>query len=184
VFPHSWMDDTDLGEFFLNFILHTTLRELAGVDLSLYRSEAEIKSFGAKVLSVCWERWERCAMGLKPSPYQTGQAMLFAEDVIRGVHSDPQNIFRWSHVEMNLPGTNTYDPTKPWAFKRREDGDPAADFVLYVDDNRSVGNTREEARLGARRVASVCSYLGIQDAARKRRSASKTPGAWAGTVST
>jgi hypothetical protein len=30
--------------------------------------------------------------------------------------------------------------------------------------------------------ASVCSYLGIQDASRKRRQASKTPGAWAGTV--
>jgi hypothetical protein len=31
-------------------------------------------------------------------------------------------------------------------------------------------------------VASVCSYLGIQDASRKRRKASKTPGAWAGAV--
>jgi hypothetical protein len=27
VFPHSWMDDTDLGEFFLNFILHKNLLE-------------------------------------------------------------------------------------------------------------------------------------------------------------
>jgi hypothetical protein len=67
-------------------------------------------------------------------------------------------------------------------FKSRKDGNPAADFSIYVDDNRSVGNTREEARLAARRVASVCSFLGIQDASRKRRSASKTPGAWAGTV--
>jgi hypothetical protein len=182
VFPHSWMDDTDLGEFFLNFILHVALRELAGVDLSLYRSDAEIKALGSKVFGVCWERWERCAMGLKPSPYQTGQAMLFAEDIIRGLRGDPTNIFRWSHIEMNLPGSLGYDPTKPWVFKSREDGDPAADFALYVDDNRSVGNTREEARLAARRVASVCSYLGIQDASRKRRSASKTPGAWAGTV--
>ena len=24
-FPHSWMDDSDLGEFFLNFILHAVL---------------------------------------------------------------------------------------------------------------------------------------------------------------
>ena len=82
VFPHTWMDDTDLGEFFLNFVLHGTLRELAGVDLSLYGSDEEIAGLGAKVVAVCWERWERCAMGLKHSPYQTGQAMLFAEDVI------------------------------------------------------------------------------------------------------
>jgi hypothetical protein len=182
VFPHSWMDDTDLGEFFLNFILHVALRELAGVDISLYRSDQEITDLGAKVLAVCWERWERCAMGLKPSPYQTGQAMLFAEDIIRGLRTDPENIFRWARMEMNLPGALGYDPTKPWVFKCREDGNPAADFVLYVDDNRSVGNTRAEARLAARRVASVCSYLGVQDASRKRRSASKTPGAWAGTV--
>ena len=76
------MDDTDLGEFFLNFILHQTLRELAGVDLTLYRTEEEIKGLSASVMAVCWERWARCAMGLKPSPYQTGQGMLFAEDVI------------------------------------------------------------------------------------------------------
>jgi hypothetical protein len=53
-FPHSWMDDTDLGEFFLNFILHVALRELAGVDISLYRSDKEISELGAKVLAVCW----------------------------------------------------------------------------------------------------------------------------------
>jgi hypothetical protein len=182
IFPHSWMDDTDMGEFFLNFILHAALQELAGVDLSLYRTAEEIAELGDKVMAVCWERWARCAMGLKPSPYQTGQAMLFAEEVIRGLKEDPTNIFRWARVELNLPGSAGYDPAKPWVFKEREDGDPAADFALYVDDNRAVGNSREEARQAGRRVASVCSYLGVQDAARKRRMASQTPGAWAGTV--
>jgi hypothetical protein len=115
-------------------------------------------------------------MGLKPSPYQTGQAMLFAEDIIWGLRGDPINIFHWSHVEMNLPGSEGYNPTKPWVFKQREDGDHVAEFSLYVDDNRSVGNTREEARQGGRRVASMCSFLGIQDASRKRREASQMPG--------
>jgi hypothetical protein len=82
VFPHTWMDDTDLGEFFLNFVLHRTLRELAGVDLTLYRTKEELAGVSGKALTVCWERWEQCAMGLKPSPYQMGQAMLFAEDAI------------------------------------------------------------------------------------------------------
>jgi hypothetical protein len=182
VFAHSWMDDSDFAEFFLNFILHEALRELAGVDLTLYRTDEEVKELGAKLYGVCWERWERCAMGLKPSPYQTGQAMLFAEDVIRGMRDDPTNIFRWARLELNLPGSAGYDPAMPWVYKAREDGEPAADFSLYVDDNRSVGNSRLEAKLATRRVASIGSYLGVQDASRKRRMASQTPGAWAGTV--
>jgi hypothetical protein len=36
--------------------------------------------------------------------------------------------------------------------------------------------------LAARQVASIGSFLGIQDATRKRQKASKTPGAWAGAV--
>jgi hypothetical protein len=50
-------------------------------------------------------------MGLKPFPYQTGQAMLFPEDVIWSLRDDPKNIFHWSHIEMNLPGSLRYDPT-------------------------------------------------------------------------
>jgi hypothetical protein len=67
-------------------------------------------------------------------------------------------------------------------YKVKRDGTPAAEFFFYVDDNRTTGNTEKEAWLAARRVASVCSYLGIQDAARKRRKASRIPGAWAGAV--
>jgi hypothetical protein len=176
VHPNTWMADTDLGEMFLNFVLHESLRELAGVDVTHYREEKESQE------GLCWERWSRCAMGLKPSPYQTTQAMLFAEDAMRGDPDDPKNVFRWNSVRMNLPGSDTYDPSKPWVYKVREDGTPAADFFFYIDDNRTTGNTEQEAWMGARRVASVCSFLGIQDAARKRRKASQTPGAWAGAV--
>jgi hypothetical protein len=179
VHPNSWMADTDLGEMFLNFVLHDSLRELAGVDVTHYRGAKETME---NPDGVCWERWERCAMGLKPSPYQTTQAMLFAEDVIRGNPNDPNNVFRWNNVRLNLPGSPEYDPTLPWTYKVRKDGTPACDFFFYVDDNRTTGNTEQEAWLAARRVASVCSYLGIQDATRKRRKASKTPGAWAGAV--
>jgi hypothetical protein len=176
VHPETWMADSDLGEMFLNFVLHESLRELAGVDITHYRGENESQE------GLCWERWSRCAMGLKPSPYQTTQAMLFAEDAMRGDSDAPDNVFRWDSVRMNLPGSEEYDPSKPWVYKIRKDGTPAADFFFYVDDNRTTGNTEKEAWQAARRVASVCSYLGIQDAARKRRKASQTPGAWAGAV--
>jgi hypothetical protein len=177
VHPDTWMADTDLGEMFLNFVLHESLRELAGVDVTHYQA----KPSGSKP-GVCWERWSRCAMGLKPSPYQTTQAMLFAEDVIRGDSGDKNNVFHWDRVKMNLPGSTEYDPSLPWVFKVKEDGTPAADFFFYVDDNRTTGNSEREAWQAARKVASVCSYLGIQDASRKRRKASKTPGAWAGAI--
>jgi hypothetical protein len=62
------MADTDLGKMFLNFVLHESLCKLAGVDVTHYRGPVEKEEGGP-----CWERWTRCAMGLKPSPYQTTQ---------------------------------------------------------------------------------------------------------------
>jgi hypothetical protein len=178
VFPNSSMADTDLGEMFLCFVLNESLRELAGVDVTHYQ-EGEDESEG---MIQRWERWARCAMGLKPSPYQTIQAMHFAEDVIRGDRRDKRNIFRWEEVLLNLPGSDEYDPSLPWVYKVRADGRPAADFWFYVDDNRSVGNDDDEAWQAASRVARVCNQLGIQDATRKRREASRNPGAWAGSM--
>jgi hypothetical protein len=211
VHPGTWMADTDLGEMFLNFVLHESLRELAGVDVTHYRKNVHNMETGSRTTKkgkdvpqcgeglkgpeskgkempesgspgLCWERWTRCAMGLKPSPYQTTQAMLFAEDIMRGNPDDAGNVFRWEEVKMNLPGDPKYDPRLPWVYKVKGDGTPAADFFFYVDDNRTVGNSELEAWQAARRVASVCSYLGIQDASRKRRKASQTPGAWAGAM--
>ena len=58
----------------------------------------------------------------------------------------------------------------------------AADRVIYVDDIRPTGNGREEVWEATRRVGSLCSCHGIQDASPKRRQASQEPGAWAGSV--
>jgi hypothetical protein len=44
------------------------------------------------------------------------------------------------------------------------------------------GPTREDAWRAARKAASTLNYLGIQDAPRKRRDSSQSPGAWAGSV--
>jgi hypothetical protein len=51
---HMFMSDVDVGDCFLNFILHQELQELAGVDLTHYFGE------DGKVL---WEAWKRAAMG-------------------------------------------------------------------------------------------------------------------------
>ena len=132
---------------------------------------------------VIWEVWQRCAMGLKPSPYQAVQAMMVAEEVIRGDPKDPCNPYRWDGVRMNLPGQVDYDPTLPWVSKIRF-GDQciACDVVIFVDDLRVTGPTQKEAWQAAQRAAAVLNTLGIQDAPRKRRDGSQAPGAWSGCV--
>jgi hypothetical protein len=44
-------------------------------------------------------------MGLKPSLYQTTQAMLFAEDVIQEDPSNEDNIFNSDNARLKLPGS-------------------------------------------------------------------------------
>ena len=132
----TYMCDLDAGEMFLNFILHDSVRSLAGVDLSLYFGEDG---------QILWEAWHRAAMGLTSSPYQACQGMGIAEEVIRGNHLDPQNIFRWERIILNLPGSEEYDPSKPWVFKVREDGHIAVDFCTFVDDARQTAPTKKEA---------------------------------------
>ena len=79
------MADLDIGEMFLNFILHSHLLNLSGVDLKEY-----IDNIG-RLGQTVWEMWQRCAMGLKPSPYQAEQAIMVAEEIIRGNPKDPEN---------------------------------------------------------------------------------------------
>jgi hypothetical protein len=168
------MTDVDLGEFFLNFVLHPTLKPLAGVDFTKYFPHED----GGKV----WEAWCRAAMGLKSSPYQAVQGMAYAEEFIRGDRRDCANVFRWDIIILNLPGSEEYDPSLPWVYKcRSSDGKVAVDVFGFVDDFRQTGNTSKEAWLAARQVASRSNFLGIQDAPRKTRDGGTTPGAWTGS---
>ena len=84
---------------------------------------------------------------------------------------------------MNLPGSEDYDPSMPWVYKWDSVNDRlASDFACYIDDIRGLGGTETVCRAATRRVASYVNYLGQQDAPRKRRPPSKTPGAWAGAM--
>jgi len=132
----SYLGNMDIGDMFHNFVLHEKVQELAGIDLTtFYPSEL---SQGVRTL---WERWRRCAMGLRSSPYNTIQGVLFGEEVIRGDPMSPENIFRWDEVLLNLPGSPTYKPHIAWVRKMRKDGKVACDFITYVDDTRSCGNS-------------------------------------------
>jgi hypothetical protein len=107
----TFLADINVGEMFLNFILHESVRVYAGVDL---RSHLNLAGGGT-----LWKIWQRAAMGLMLSPYQACQAMGFAEEVIQGNRKDSENIFHWDRVQMNLPGLGEYDPSLPWVLKVR-----------------------------------------------------------------
>lgn len=86
------MADLDISEMFLNFILHQDVQPHAGVDLTpLFPSERG-------PLKVLWECWTQCGMGFKSSPFNAIQGILYAEEVIRGHHLDPKNIFHFDCV--------------------------------------------------------------------------------------
>jgi len=173
--PGYNMVDADVGECFLNFHLHSSLQPYVGVDLSRFMPTPGKANR--------WVYWHRAGMGLKSSPYQACQAMMVFEEIVKGDRKDQRNPFRWDKVVMNLPGAKGYDPARPWVYKLRlDDGKISCDIFIYVDDLRITGATSEEAWLACKRVASFLSWLGIQDAPRKRRDASRTAGAWAGSV--
>ena len=174
--------DIDVGEMFLNFILHESMQALCGGDLSNFFEEDRPGLQGKSKL--LWERWVRAAMGLKSSPYQAVQGMIVVKEVVLGDRRDPNNVLRWDEIRMNLPGgSETYDLSLPWVSKiRLDDGRIAADLFIYVDDVRLTGSSSDECREAGRQAASIANSLGIQDAARKRRFGSQKPGAWAGSV--
>ena len=174
------MTDRDVGDMFLNYQLHEEVRPFTAVDLSCLRAGQ----------GPAWAVWDRNLMGFAASPYTSIKMALVAEEVCKGnrletgVGSDGKelNPFQWDHIELNLPGTEGYDPCLSWICKRRRDGQMACDVFTFVDDERVVGPTEDLTWQASHVLASKQSYLGIQDAARKVRPCSQTTGAWAGAI--
>ncbi len=175
-----YMGDIDVGEAFYNFVLHTKSRHLFGA----HTDDTPL-------------RWVRPPFGARPAPYQCCQSIARALEVICG---DPgsalspfpcfaghavHNPMNFSQVRLNLPGSPTYCPGEPWVSKvRAVDGGVviANDCKKYVDDIRTTGLSYTDCWETTRRVASGLNYLGIQDAPRKRREISQSPGPWAGAL--
>jgi hypothetical protein len=181
----GWFGDIDLGEMFLNFPLDTKLRPYAGIDATELRdSLKELDKIPRAVLESkgrLFMRWERCLMGLRSSPYNACRAMAWADDLIRGNFLDPNNILRWDRYILNLPGTKHYDPSLPRGYKWDDKlGAIAGNYEIYIDDIRSNHSTEEGCTLTSRKISSMCNYLGIQDAARKRHFPSQQPRVWCG----
>lgn len=112
--PDMFFGDIDLGEMFLNYFLDKDLRASAGVDVTNIADLLEVEVPEGKRLIM---RWERNLMGLKSSPYNCIRTFLWSEDFIRGDREAKNNPLRWDTVVTNLPGSPSYDPTKPWIYR-------------------------------------------------------------------
>ena len=131
--------DMDVGEMFLNFLLHEELMRMSGVDVGPVRSKDPSDTPWEVGRQKSWERWCRNWMGLRDSPYRSIQHMLRIKFIAYGDPKDPSNPFQWDRVEYNLPGTRGYDPSKPWVMKVRVDGHLASKIYVYVDNGRATG---------------------------------------------
>ena len=179
----SWMTDRDIADMFLNFQLHPTIIPYAGVDLGPLHEDEGDQGIPR------WAVWDRMLMGFSGSPYGAVKLGLVVEEVCRGNRhitgekgGRELNPFQWREIRLNLPGSDGYDPRMSWVSKLRADGMVACDLATFMDDERVSGPTAELTWQASHVLASRQSYLGVQDAARKVRPCSQTPGAWAGSV--
>ena len=91
------------------------------------------------------------------SPYAVIRGLLWAIYVVRGDRSDPDNLFRWDNISLDLPGDPSYSPTIPWMSKvRGGTQELATDFITYVDDSIVAAGSSEELWMVARRVGYIC----------------------------
>jgi hypothetical protein len=180
----TYLSDIDVAEQFHNVIMHQDIRPFAGVDVTAFFPNEFVSYHQDKrTRRTVWLRWNRCGIGFKMSPYNAGQAMLHAEEVVRGDHKDPTNPFCFDCIQLNIPGQADYNPALPWVYKfRYSDSKIANNFFVYVDDVRTTGSMEEDCWACSRAVASRYSYLGLQDASRKRCGPLQEAGPWAGST--
>ena len=106
---NCWMGDIDQGEMFLNYFAYPELLKYLGVDATEIVRGTELDN-GCKRI---WLRWNRWAMGLRPSPYATTRMFGIGMESITGNRRDKNNVFAWDYVRLNLPGDKLYDPAQP-----------------------------------------------------------------------
>ena len=112
--------DMDIGEMFLNFPLHKTLRDLSGVDLTPFQDHlvnSPARYLYANRFFIPNQRltttWTRVWFGSRQSPEVAFMYYYFAEEFIRGNHLEVNNPLRWDEIRLNLIGSTNYNPTFP-----------------------------------------------------------------------
>ena len=87
-------------------------------------------------------------MGFKPSPYLVVRFRALAIEIAVGDPHDEVNPFYWEKVKLNLPCSDSFDPSLPWIYKWNPNvGAIAGDFISFVDDYRITGFSVENCWL-------------------------------------
>ena len=87
------MQEQDIREIFLNFMLHLSACRFTGIDLRPL-------GFSPEQCNVMFLCWMRCLMGFRASPYNTIWTYLIAEEIIQGNRED--KIMRFSGIVSSL----------------------------------------------------------------------------------
>ena len=83
-------------------------------------------------------------MSFQSSPYLCTQLFGWSEDFIREDPNDcDNNPLAWDKVVLNLPGSQSYQPTRPWVYCTMFDGSLTAFFGTYIDDIRTGDGTEK-----------------------------------------
>jgi hypothetical protein len=116
-----------------------------GVDLaSLYKSNDEVR--------LRWAVWNQNLIGFAALPYNSVKMALVDKEVCRGDHkeqgikSDGKKLnppFQWDRIELNLMGSEMYDPCKSWISKVRLDGRVVCNIFTFIDDKRMTSPDEE-----------------------------------------
>ena len=112
-------------------------------------------------------------MGMRPSPYNVVRFYYWGEEFAIGNLRNLSNPFGFDGVTLNLPGMDSYDPTRPklmkWNPKKNR---MSGGVVTFVDDVRMTGSSCEHSHEVHRQFTSRMQYLSIQDAPGKFRARS------------
>ena len=109
---HNWrrcfQSDMDIGEMFLNYLMHWSERHMFGVRIKTGKGDQEVE-----VLM----RFQRLLFGGNPCPYLAVQGHARCMELIVGDPYDPTNPLHWSSVIENYPFSMNYDPSMPRVIK-------------------------------------------------------------------
>jgi hypothetical protein len=84
-------------------------------------------------------------MGLQSSPYVCTKAIHLADEMAMGCLENSFNPMQWDHVQLNLPGSEYYDPKMLWVNKVWHDGKIAGEVPTFVDDMRPTGSLEDHS---------------------------------------
>jgi len=177
-FIKSKQGDVDVGGMFHNFQAHESERENLGVRWIETNHDGSLEKHE-------FYRFTVLHFGGRDSPYLACQGQNRVLEKCMGNRRDPKNRWQWEKVVLNLPCSQTYDPSIPRVMLLRKDGKLATRQATFVDDIHPTGRDQgndDHTKLACKQLKSRMNSRGNQADDRKYREPSYTPGAWNGVI--